>query len=443
MILKKFRYYLRLTYAFLSRFKGVLIIGALIGISIFFFANYLIPKVTSTSKQKIGIAGRYLPDELPIEILSMISDGLTEFNDSAEVEPKLANNWSTPDKGKSWIFTLEEGLTWQDESSVVAQDLNIKLEDVEVETPDEKTIIFTLIDQYAPFPGVVSKPVFKQGLLGTGEWSVDKIRLVSNFVQEISLVNNNGDEKLYKIYPTEDRLKLALKMGQVDEIHDVYNPKPFDTWKNTLEVKDDVQDDRMVTIFFNTKDRYLSDKPLRQALAYSIDKKIFDGPRATSPIKPYSWAFNTQIKHYDHNPERTKELLDEMEDEQKEGMTIKLVSTPVLLPVAEVIVEQWRAVGIDAQVLVSSTIPSDYQAYLAIFDPPEDPDQYSIWHSTQESTNISKYSNPRIDKILEDGRVELDIEERKKIYFDFQRFLLEDLPAVFLYHPKTYSIIRK
>jgi peptide/nickel transport system substrate-binding protein len=443
MILKKLRYYIRLTYAFLSRFKGVLTIGALFGISIFFFANYFIPKISSINKQKIGIAGRYLPDELPIEILSMISDGLTTFNENAEVEPKLASNWSTPDKGKSWIFTLEDTLTWQDDTKVIAQDLTFKLDDVEIESPDEKTVIFTLIDQYAPFPGVVSKPVFKQGLLGTGEWSVDKIRLVTNFVQEISLKNSKGDEILYKIYPTEDRLKLALKMGQVDEIHDVYDPKPFDTWQNTLEVKDEVQNGRMVTIFFNTKDRYLSEKSLRQALAYSIDKDTFDGPRATSPIKPYSWAFNTQIKHYDYDAERARELLNEMEDDQKEGMTIKLVSTPVLLPVAEGIVEQWKAVGVDAQVLVSSTIPTDYQAYLAIFDPPEDPDQYSIWHSTQEATNISKYSNPRIDKILEDGRVELDIEERKKIYFDFQRFLLEDLPAVFLYHPKTYQIIRK
>ena len=320
MILKKLRYYLRLTYAFLSRFKGVLIIGALLGISIFFFANYFIPKMTSINKQKIGIAGRYLPDELPVEILSMISDGLTTFNENAEVEPKLASNWSTPDKGKSWIFTLEDDLTWQDDTEVIAQDLNFKLDDVEIDNPDEKTIIFTLMDQYAPFPGVLSKPIFKQGLLGTGEWSVDKIRLVTNFVQEISLKNSQGDEKLYKIYPTEDRLKLALKMGQVDEIHDVYDPKPFDTWQNTLEVKDEVQNGRMVTIFFNTKDRYLSEKSLRQALAYSIDKNIFEGPRATSPIKPYSWAFNPQIKQYDYDSERAKELLDEMADDQKEGM---------------------------------------------------------------------------------------------------------------------------
>ncbi|MCS7092795.1 MAG: peptide-binding protein, partial [Patescibacteria group bacterium] len=78
----------------------------------------------------------------------------------------------------------------------------------------------------------------------------------------------------------------------------------------------------------------------------------------------------------------------------------------------------------------------------AIYDIPLDPDQYSLWHSMQTESNISKYANPRIDKLLEDGRVTIDIQERKKIYLDFQRFLLEDAPCVFLYHPEYYSIVR-
>jgi peptide/nickel transport system substrate-binding protein len=92
---------------------------------------------------------------------------------------------------------------------------------------------------------------------------------------------------------------------------------------------------------------------------------------------------------------------------------------------------------------VISQIPSDYQAFLAIFDIPDDPDQYSMWHSTQTATNITHYQNPRIDKLLEDGRSEINIDARKKIYFDFQRFLVEDSPAAFLYYPTTYSIGRK
>ena len=50
--------------------------------------------------------------------------------------------------------------------------------------------------------------------------------------------------------------------------------------------------------------------------------------------------------------------------------------------------------------------------------------------------------NPKIDKLLEDGRKENNKEERKEIYHDFQRFLVEDCPAVFLHELATYSISR-
>ena len=71
----------------------------------------------------------------------------------------------------------------------------------------------------------------------------------------------------------------------------------------------------------------------------------------------------------------------------------------------------------------------------------KDPDQYVLWHSEQNS-NISGYKNLRIDKLLEDGRKTADINERKKIYSDFQKYILDDPPASFLYLPYTYEISR-
>jgi peptide/nickel transport system substrate-binding protein len=124
-------------------------------------------------------------------------------------------------------------------------------------------------------------------------------------------------------------------------------------------------------------------------------------------------------------------------------MSIKLSTTPHLLSKAEKISDYWKELSIETSVSVTSTVPTEYQAFLAIVDIPKDPDQYALWHSTQVETNISKYENPRIDKLLEDGRLELDLEERRKIYLDFQRFLIEDSPATFLFHPVYYSVSRK
>mgnify|MGYP001586999956 FL=1 len=182
---------------------------------------------------------------------------------------------------------------------------------------------------------------------------------------------------------------------------------------------------------------------MRQALSYAVDKSKFNSEKALSSISPNSWSYNPQVKPYDYDPAKAKKLIEDLPKESKQDLKIKLVTSPVLLSVAESIAKDWEALGIKVIVQVYSGIPSEYQAFLAIYDIPGDPDQYSLWHSTQADTNISRYKNPRIDKLLEDGRVELDLEVRKKIYLDFQRFLVEDSPAIFLYHPITYRVLRK
>ena len=187
----------------------------------------------------------------------------------------------------------------------------------------------------------------------------------------------------------------------------------------------------------------MSEKSIRQALVYAIDKKSFDGDRAYGPLSPTSWAYNSQVKTYGYDKLRAEELIEELDEEQIKDMEIKLLTTPVLLPTAERIALYWEAIGIKTVLQVSSGIPADYQALLVVFEIPKDPDQYSIWHSTQTATNISNYQNPRIDKLLEDGRAELTLVERSKIYLDFQRFLVEDSPAAFLYHPTSYRVNRK
>ena len=222
-------------------------------------------------------------------------------------------------------------------------------------------------------------------------------------------------------------------------MEDIYDPSPLQDWL-TVKTTKQVNQNNFVAIFFNTSDSTLSNKSLRQALAYAIDKDNFNGPRAISPISPASWAFNPQVKEYTYDPARAKDLL---KDTPAGSVNLTISTIPLLIPVADNIVKNWKAVGINATVQVYSSLPRDNQVLLAIFQIPEDPDQYALWHSTQLTTNISHYNNPRIDKLLEDGRVELDQEARKKIYLDFQRFLIEDSPAIFLYNPVTYTLTRK
>jgi peptide/nickel transport system substrate-binding protein len=439
---KSLRFFTRLFGAFLSKFKGLILIGFLLGITIFLAFKFIFPNINLQKKEVIGIVGKYQAGSLPKLILSEIGEGLTKINETGNIEPNIAKSWETPDRGKSWIFHLDTNKTWQDSSYIKSEDISYNFSDAEISRPDSSTIVFRLKNEYSPFPSVVSEPVFKKGLLGTGIWKVKKLSLSGNYVQSLILSDKNGDQKIYKFYPTEDRAKLALKLGQVHILQNMYDPSPFDNW-NVFKIEASPASDKIVTLFFNTKNNILSEKSVRQALAYAINKDNLPKPRAYSPISDKSWAYNPQVKTYNYDKERAKTLIGELPAEIKNNLKVDIVTTYVLLPTAEKIVKDWNEIGVKSQALVSSIIPNDYQALLAIFEIPLDPDQYTVWHSTQSSSNFSNYQNPRIDKLLEDGRAQLNLEERRKTYLDFQRFLNEDLPAVFLYYPSLYRIEKK
>lgn len=440
--MRNIRYFIRLTLAFINKFKGLILVGALIGIIFFFSAQVIVNLLFSKSTEKIGITGRFNAGNLPAFILEQISDGLTKIDDDGTVLPSLAESWLSSDKGKTWVFTLKENSYWQNGGRVTSENIVYEYSDVIITRPDDKTIIFELKDIFSPFPSVVSKPTFRKGLLGTGDWTVDDITISGSYIQKLTLSDKNKNKIIYKFYPTEERAKLAYKLGEIDSIKNIFVASPLDKW-GTAVISEKDDSNKVVTIFFNNQDKYLSEKVLRQALIYAIDKTSLGGKRAVSPISSNSWAFNPQVKKYNYDVGRAKDLLDELPEEHLNDVNIKLVSSPFLVNTADEIAKFWAEIGIETSVLVSSIIPGEFQAYLTVLDAPVDPDQYFIWHSTQVDSNISRYSSPRIDKLLEDGRTELSFEERRKIYLDFQRFLVEDSPAAFLYTPKAISITRK
>lgn len=434
-----FRYIFRLIGAFVTRFKFLILVGVGFGLIFFFLLRFLLPNLNFAPTVRIGETGRYTTSTLPTSILKLIGNGLTKLDESGSVLPDLASSWETTDKGKTWIFTLKDGLTWQDGEKVTSKTINYQFSDVTIEHPDDKTIVFKLQNAYSAFPSVVSRPTFKSGLLGTGEWKVNKISLNGSNVEKIELSSTTKGNMVYKFYPTEEQTKSAFELGQVDKIEDLFSVTPFDTWKK-VKIAGTADTGEFAAVFFNTQN---VEKTIRQALSYAIDKNKLGGTRAISPISVNSWAYNPQVKPYDYDPVKAKQMIDDYKKTNKlTGIAITLTAPSLLLDKAEIIAEEWQQVGIDVNLQVISTIPSDFQAFLAILDIPDDPDQYSLWHSTQTSTNITHYQNPRIDKLLEDGRSEIDLESRKKIYLDFQRFLVEDSPAAFLYYPTTYSISR-
>ena len=172
-------------------------------------------------------------------------------------------------------------------------------------------------------------------------------------------------------------------------------------------------------------------------MAYAIDKSRWQN-RSLGPINPLSWAYTEDVKKYDYDLAHAKDLLEKIE---KLPAKINLITVPAYLAVAESVKSDWQKLGLTVDISVSPEIPDNFSVLIVAQAIPVDPDQYNLWHSTQ-NTNLTHIKNPRIDKLLEDGRKTIDQKTREDIYHDFQKYLVEESPAIFLFHPVTYSITR-
>lgn len=443
--LRKFRYTLRFLKAFWFKQQKLIIFGFLIGIISFINLPKIFRFLVKREGQRIGVVGKYTLNELPLEIQKLISDGLTMVTEEGKIEPLLAKSWEVSEDGKEYTFLLKPNIFWQDGSLVLSKDINYNFSDVTTTPLDSEKIKFTLKEPFSPFPSVVSRPVFKKNLIGSGLYKVKKIKKNGQVIEKLNLIPAKDKSKpniVFSFYPTEEAARVAFKIGEVDFLENISNPDDLKKWRN-VKITTKINYDRLVAVYFNTQNEKLGEKSIRQSLAYAIEKRWH--PRSLGPISPLSWAYNSTVKPYDYDLKNAKKLLTKNNgdiNEKKEPLKeIELSTIPSLLEVSELIKKDWEKLGISTKIKVISSLEDSFQALLVVQEIPLDPDQYVLWHSTQK-LNISLFKNPKIDKLLEDGRKTFDSEKRKEIYYDFQRFIVEDTPAIFLYHPTLFTISR-
>nr|MBI5456101.1 ABC transporter substrate-binding protein [Candidatus Levybacteria bacterium] len=452
IFLKRKRLVVWLFKAYLNKWRKTIFLSFIFGLIVFFIlrygVNYFIPLVPFTHKESIGMVGAYTSDNLPSEILHKISSGLTDIDKNNNVLPGIAKSWEIKDDGKKYIFYLKKNIHFSDGKEFTSNQIEYNFLDVNVEKPNQYTIIFNLKNKYSPFLVTVSKPIFKKNFIGVGDYRVVSINLNGNFVQSIDLVSvkSNNKELSYQFYPTEEALKTAFVLGEVSRIIGVKNTKFEDTdlikFANANVVKK-IDYTQQVTLFYNTQDKYLSDKKIRDALSYTIPDSFNEGQRNHSSFNPNSWVLENGLVTREQNLNHAKLLFKDSQISTQSGsLTIEIKTLPQYKDLAKEIQKYWQVINVKSKIVVVDALPDNFQVFLGEFNLPKDPDQYALWHSSQNS-NITNYKNLRIDKLLEDGRQTIDINERKKIYSDFQKYLLDDPPATFLYFPYVYEITRK
>lgn len=389
-----------------------------------------------------GLVGTYTEDNLPPTVTKLLSTGLVSVDPSGKINPSIAESWEANPEATQYTLKLKDNIYWLDGTKISAHDIEVVIPGAESTVLDDKTLQFKVVDSYSPFLSLLGKPIFKKGTkIGTGPYRITKVKKSQIFVSRIFLESRSKDlpDLVVRFFDSENIAKVAFKLGEVDSLIGLNETAEFRDQK-TVKEWSNTNYQQLVTIFYNTKDPILSDENIRLALSFAAPS-VKGETEAKTSIPPISWAFNPLVKDYLDNKDQFDTYLKKVQ--QGKDSTITLTATTFLKDVGRQVVEAWKERGLKAELKIESGIPQNFQALLITQNIPEDPDQYSLWHSTQTQTNISKFESKRVDKDLEDGRKVSDMEIRKARYQDFQKILLDESPATFLYFPKFQAIYRE
>lgn len=439
-MITKIRFKFELLFYYIKRNWPYLLSGLIIGTTLFIFHQQLLQLYFKINQpvEKIGLEGLYNINNLPQDISNKISYGLTTSteNNKFEISP-IVKSLDIRQDNTQYVFELNSNIRWAKGKQLVANDINYKIPGLVVTSTDSEHITFQTDTAFAPIMSTLSTPLIKKNFDGLGEYQVTQYHYQDGNIQDLYLKSPNKSI-LYRFYQNETDLLNAFKIGEVNEIQISSIPESFKLWPKTDITKNIRTDQKYVAIFINTNK--LGNKQLRQALAYATPKTTDLNERALSPISPTSWAYNPLVKDYAFNPEKAKEFF----SKNKIDSIDLIYNDRRLVGIADEIKKNWEEIlGLKVNSHINNQIDTqNYDVILAYGSISLDPDQYLYWHSTQSKTNLTKINNPRIDKLLEEGRQTFDQQERKKIYQEFQKILLEECPAIFLRYPTLYTISR-
>lgn len=282
---------------------------------------------------------------------------------------------------------------------------------------------------------------------------------------------------VYRVIPSQATIFLELKAKGVDFVRTLTSFQ-YSRQTDYPAFRKDYNKFRYPSAFytflgFNLKDPRFADLRVRQAFAHAINKReLIDGVvlglarEANGPIRPGTWAFTDEVPRYEYDPKKAKALLaaagwvDRDDDGVVEDKDGKPFAFTILTnqgnderkKIAEIIQQRLKEIGVkvDIQVIEWAAFikeyvkPRRFDAIILGLGTGEDPDQYTVWHSSQagpDQMNRTGYANPEVDHLLEEGRTSCVQQDRVKYYRRIQEILAQDIPVLFLYFKDELPVV--
>jgi peptide/nickel transport system substrate-binding protein len=419
----------------------------------------------------------------------LLFDSLVRRDEHFNLRPWLADSWEIPDP-QTYIFHLRHRVRFQNGQPLTARDVKWTLDSLisgklrsaktstyapvdHVDAPDDYTVVFHLKESFAPLLwnlsdgaiGIVpygSGEDFNRHPIGSGPF-----RFVSaQQDKEVVIERNPGywatPAKMarvrFKVIPDATTRALELRKQSADV---AINALTADTVVTLQRDRDLTVMESPGTIYaylaMNLRDPILKDVRVRQAIAYAINVQPVihyllrdQAQPAYSVLPPQHWAYDADVAKYQYDPDRARKILDDAGYRPVNGIrfsiTMKTSTEESTRLLAAVLQQQLHEVGIalDIRSFEFATFFADitkgaYQFHsLRWIGGNLDPDIFEhIFGSNSfapKRANRTFYSNPRVDKLIREGRATIDQQRRKMIYDQIQQILAEELPYINLWY---------
>lgn len=323
--------------------------------------------------------------------------GLLGFSDEGNLEPQLAEKWSTNDTKTEFRLTLEANI---DRGEIVdaLQQRSDLLGNVDVKADAERDIVLTVTESNPSLPLLLTRPMFDYGPYKLGKAN-DQTTVFSRNTRKGALAAYIN-KIIIHTYPNNDELKDALVRNRIDG---AVLPSSNETIKKYQRIE--IGLNRYYAVMFNINKVPFRDVALRQALISN----------ATASAQPFSLTTPDQ--------EPYKSLSQEL-------------------------VAKWQTLGAKVELdlrpleeVTGSIGPTrNFQALLIGIDYGAELDPYYIWHSTQvraTGNNVTGVRDEAVDTLVNQIRSTLDVSDREDLITQLHQLLATKGVALILQGEKV------
>jgi peptide/nickel transport system substrate-binding protein len=433
-------------------------------------------------------------------IQSLFDTLVTYKGDTVELEPKLAERWTTSPDGKTLAFDLRKGVRFHDgtplDSAAVVFTFErflkpehpdrpknpcpygsnfSDIEKVAADGPDR--VVFTLkrpsvvmlynltlFAAHIVSPAAVKKygAKFPVNPVGSGPYKL------SRWDRDVRIVLDRNDS-YWGPKPAIERVivvpvaspQTAIEKLKKGEVHVVDHPTLADvkTLQEHPATKVDTETSLTVSYLgFNLKKAPYSDPNFRRAVSLALDRRTLNdlayhglAEPAANLVPPALWKDACPTPPYDYDLEKAREALAKVKLESKEveliHMTFSRPYVPEPLRAAEFVKDQLRKIGLEVKLTGYDKAAYDqkykepnHPMYLLgwIADIP-DPDNfyYPLLHGdSKDGMNASFFDDAEFNAAVKDAQSELDPVKRRALLATAYARYREVLPTIPLVHVK-------